>query len=133
MTSSVVRIIWFGIVASMLAIASHFFFGSVFAAGISGSDVVVLQHSYKASENKHELTGMILVPSTCHDLTVRSRDVDANTVALIFETWEKPYAEDCVEEVEPRAFSVVAFAPKEIDFMAVMDGSWLPISVISAK
>jgi len=122
------RILSFFVIAGVVAFATQTFFGSELAAAADESiKAVSIQDHY--SDDVHEISGMVMVPSPCHDLTVRTKDVDANTTAIIFETWEQPYRA-CEQELTPKAFKVVVFAPENIVFKAILDNEWVRLAIV---
>lgn len=122
------RIIWFAVLGCAVSLAAHLFFGSTIAASAEGSlREVALKDRYQ--KGAHHISGMIIVPSACHDLSVRAHDVDPVTILIAFETWQQPYR-DCAKESVPRAFSLVVYAPEEVKFLAVLDQERIPIQVI---
>lgn len=81
------------------------------------------------SPNIHRLAGMIMLPSSCHELTVRTEKLGEHAFKLVFTTWEHPYVE-CIKETTPVAFHEVVFAPAVgITFIATLDGKPLPIII----
>lgn len=128
--SMAVRLAWFGVVAIVVAFAAQTFFGSLLVAA-ADDDVRAIRVRDQFKNDMHELSGMVMVPSACHDLTVRTKDIDPQTTALVFETWEQPYRE-CPQELTPKAFRVVVYAPENIIFKAIMDNSWTQLRIEKA-
>ena len=122
------RIVWYAVLAACFAFAIHIFFGSVFAASADNAiQSILARDDYR--DGAHHLTGTVFVPSDCHELSVRTTDVTAKVTALVFETWEQPYRQ-CKDELTPKAFAVVTYAPKNVQFKALLDGSLVPLTVI---
>lgn len=120
------RLFLFTISAVLVAFAAHVFFGSTLAVSANEDiETVVMRSTYE--DGAHHISGMVMVPSDCHDLNVRTKDLDADTLLLIFETWEQPYRTCTGESHEPRAFRVVAFAPEDVGFRAIFDNEWRPV------
>jgi len=116
----------------MTAFAAHLFFGSIiFAAEEETANRIVMRDNFH--DETHDLSGIVMVPSTCHDLSVRTKDFDANTTFIIFETWEQTYRTDCEKTATPRAITVSVFAPKNIQFKGIFDNEVVPITVIESK
>ena len=124
------RMVWFTIIATLLATASHVFFGSVFAIEEDENNIVVIRDLITPSEQLHEISGFVAAPSNCHELSVRIGDFDADTVFLIFEFWEQPYRNDCIRRDIPRAFKTIAFAPASVQFRGLVDEVVVPMRVI---
>jgi hypothetical protein len=128
----VTRLFIFTIFASLTALSAHLFFGgTIFAEADETSSVISLRDVY---ENKtHELSGIVMVPSTCHEISVRAKDADARTTVVIFETWEQSYRTGCKKTPTPRAIRVMAFAPKYIEFVGIFDNNWVPLNIVLEK
>ncbi|MBI4068236.1 hypothetical protein HY413_02410 [Candidatus Kaiserbacteria bacterium] len=127
-----VRLTLFTVTAIAIAYAAHMFFGSIiFAAAEEDASAIVLRDIYK--NERHELSGIVMVPSTCHDLTVRAKDIDARSTAIILETWEQPFASACDKAPTPRAIHVTAFGPEGLDLRGMQDGAWVPLTIIETR
>jgi len=78
----------------------------------------------------HRLSGMVMVPTACHDLLSRTREIDRANYMLIFETWENPNRV-CNSEEMPRQFHLTLFAPSTgIALQAKLDDVSIPLEVI---
>lgn len=125
-----VRLTFFIVFAVLVAGASHIFFGSIiFAAAQEGASAIVLKDEFK--NGTHELSGIVMVPSSCHDLTVRTKDVTHTMSAVIFETWEQPFIANCDRSPSPRSVQAVLFGAENLDIRAIYDGEWVPIQLVS--
>lgn len=107
------------LIISSCAYGANSFFGEVVNASVA-QEIQTIRVVDSYENGKHSLSGMVVVPSECVDLTVRVRDIDAKTVALVFETWEQPYR-TCTEASTPRAFTASIFAPESTLFRAFLD------------
>lgn len=126
-----VRLTFFIVFAALVAGAAHLFFGSIIsAAAQEEASTIVLKDAFK--NGTHELSGIVMVPSNCHDLTVRTKDVTHTVSAVIFETWEQPFIADCDRTPSPRAVQAILFGPKDLDIRAIYDGEWVPIQLLSS-
>ncbi len=126
-----VRLLVLSAFATLMAIAAQLYFGSIiFASSKAEAQKIVLRDVYQ--KETHELSGIVMVPSDCHDLSVRTREVDADTTALIFETWADPTRE-CGQSAAPRAVRSVVFGPADLEFRALLDGEWIPLRVVNAE
>ena len=124
------RMLVFVVCATLMAVAAQLYFGSIiFASSKEEVQKIVLRDVYQ--KETHELSGMVMVPSDCHDLSVRAREVDADTTALIFETWADPTRE-CEQSATPRAVRSVVFGPADLEFRALLDGEWISLRVVDA-
>ena len=124
-----VRLLWFTIVATSLAYGTHLFFGSIVSASVQ-NDIRTIHVADAFHDGEHDLSGMVMAPSPCYDLTVRTEDVDAKTIALIFETWQQPYRTCGADDPTPRAFTASVFAPANIDFRAFLDSKPVRLDVV---
>lgn len=116
--------------AALIAGAAHLFFGSIiFASSTEELQSIVLRDKYE--HETHELSGIAMVPSDCHELSVRSRDLDARTIVLVLETWEQPSRSDCSKTSAPRAIRAVVYAPKEVRFRALFDSEWVLLKIVN--
>jgi hypothetical protein len=123
------RLTLFTVFASLVAFSAHLFFGSViFAAAEQDTFAITLRDVYE--NETHDLSGIIMAPSACHDISVRAKDVDAGMTAIVFETWEQPYRETCEKSPAPRAIHVLAFGPKDLELRGLLDGEWIPLSIV---
>ncbi len=125
------RLVWFFVVASALTYSVFLVAGNaIHTEALGKSRVVLVRDFLRAGE--HHLSGMVMVPSTCLQLSVSTRDVGDSTYLLEFTTWEQPYI-DCVPEDTPRAFRAVVFAPSVgVRFIGTLDGGPLELAVTPA-
>lgn len=125
-----VRLLMFSIFATLTAVAAELYFGSIiFASAENELQEIVLRDVYR--EEMHELSGMVIVPTDCYDISIRTRDVTARVTAIIFETWEQPSVV-CEKVPTPRAVRASVFGDKELQFRALLDGEWVPLRVVAA-
>ena len=122
------HLVWFFIVSSAVAYGSFLLIGSAIHADAAGSRRAVIIRD-ELARGVHDLSGMLMVPSTCQQITVRGDKVDKFTYRLAFTTWDEP-AVVCAKEETPRAFRTTVFAPSVgVDFNATLDEIALPIAV----
>jgi hypothetical protein len=125
------RLMWFFVVASAIAYSVFLLAGNAIHTQALGDTRVVLVRDY-LKVGEHHLSGMVMVPSTCLQLSVSTREVEPSVYLLAFKTWEQPYV-DCVDEDTPRAFRAVVFAPSVgIRFLGTLDGAPLELAVTLA-
>lgn len=130
MMEMVRHIVWFLIVSSVIAYAVFLVVGSVIANEASASTRVVVARDV-LSPGAHHLSGMVMVPSTCSTLSVRTESVDRFTHRLVFTSWEDPAASECLVEEVPRSFRAVLFAPATgVQILGSLDGMPLTMVVI---
>lgn len=123
------RLAWFAIVTVAISYAAFLFSGSIISAQLSGiNNPVVIRD--ELGPNSHHLYGMVMVPTPCDELFVRTETVSTSTYELLFETWREPSV-TCAEEETPRSFRAVLFAPAAgVNFLATLDGTDLPVAVL---
>ena len=79
---------------------------------------------------EHQLSGMVMVPTSCHELSVDTATISRTDYALVFKTWREPSV-TCSDDEVPRAFHTVLFAPAaNVNITATLDGSGLPLIVL---
>ena len=123
------RLAWIAIVASFVAYSTYFVLGGAIEADASSALKPVVARDL-IQNGAHHLSGMVFVPSGCHELSTSVQALDSVTNVITFETWEAPYVE-CVREPVPRAFRVIAFAPSpDTRFFATLDEEAIPFVVI---
>ncbi len=80
--------------------------------------------------NTHNLSGVVLVPSPCHQLITYTTRIDASNYLLTFETWEDP-SRVCERDFVPRAFHLTLLAPETgIALQGVFNERSVPLEVI---
>lgn len=123
------RLVWFFIVASAIAYSIFLVAGSFITANaIDATHIVQVRDALAA--NEHRLSGIVMVPSSCTELSVRSEKISNTDYELVFSTWQEPSVE-CVLDDTPRAFRAVLFAPAAgINIVGSIDGSPLTLVVI---
>lgn len=123
------RLVWFALAASTLSYAGLLFAGNfVSAQAARAYDPTLVRDEIELGA--HHLSGMVMVPATCDELSMRIEQVDTFTYALRFSTWREPSV-PCTEEETPRAFREVLFAPSAgIHIIATLDERALPIAII---
>lgn len=124
------RLLWFFIVSCAIAYALFLLVGStIHAQAIDQSRVVVARDSL--GQGVHNLAGMVMVHSSCAELSVRTEQLSQNTFELQFSTWNEPSLPSCAQEDTPRSFRALIFAPSVgVNFVATLDDEPLILSVI---
>lgn len=123
------RMVWFVVVAAVLSYASYLLLGSIVNAQAAGKYEPVLIRD-ELAPGAHYLSGMVMVPTPCHQLSVRTEAVSDTAFMLLLRTWREPSV-DCAKNEMPRHFRAVLFAPSAgIEFGATLDGKGLPIVVL---
>lgn len=120
------RLFWLCVLSTAMAYAFFLLFGSIFAVPIQ--EPIILQDAL--TRGKHNVSGMIMVPSPCTELSVKTVKLSATTYTLDIQTWDDP-AVNCQQVQTPRTFSTVAFAPAlGIQFLVYLDGKTVPFQII---
>lgn len=120
------RMVWFGVVASLLAYGTYIVIGTTVSSS-SAQTVTVIRD--EISRGEHRMSGIVVVPSTCQQLSVRAEKLSESAYVLVFRTWSDP-ALPCPDTSAPRSFHAVVFAPATgVTFSATLDDKILPIRV----
>lgn len=128
MLDAVRSLVWFAIVATIACFAIFFVLGNFFVVSAQNSGPMPVRDI--VNSGAHHLSGMIVLPLSCDELSVQPQEISANAYALVFSTWENP-STTCPATPTPREFNAVVFAPASgISFIAVLDGKNVPITVI---
>lgn len=125
------RMLWFFVVASVISYATYLMAGSIVNARASQKNQpVIIRDELRPGE--HHLSGMIMVPTPCDELSVRTEAVSSSTFTLVFRTWHEPSV-TCSSDEVPRYFRTFLFAPATgVRFTATLDGAGFPIFVMPA-
>jgi hypothetical protein len=123
------RMVWFFIVACAVAYIIFLVLGSTIQArAFDESRVVLIRDSLAVGA--HYLSGIVMVPRTCSQLSMSYEKVSDALYSLDFTTWDEPSV-PCKTEETPRSFRSVVFAPSTgISFIGALDGKPLQLSVI---
>ena len=129
MSATISRMAWFLIAATVLAYAVYLVAGNIVRAEASGENLPIIIRD-ELGTGAHHLSGMIMVPSPCHELSVRTQSVSSSTQILLFRTWREPSV-TCSSDRTPRYFRTMIFAPGAgVTFTATLDGAGFPILVV---
>ena len=121
--------VWFFVVATAISYATYITAGSIVSAQASGVYEPIMVRDV-LGPGSHHLSGMVMVPTPCHELTLRTEALSATTYELLFRTWHEPSVK-CDAEKMPRPFRAVLFAPATgVEFVATLDGKSLPVQVL---
>ena len=129
MKDALVRLVWFFIVACATSYVVFLIAGSAIRAqAIDESRIFLIRDSLKPGV--HYLSGIVMAPSTCAQISVRSKQVSTTTYELIFTSWEEPSV-PCVQDDTPRSFRAVVFAPAAgVQFIGSLNEEPLSLAVI---
>jgi hypothetical protein len=124
------RLVWFGIVSAFAAFAIFFVLGNFAVATADDTGPVAIRDVL--SPGVHHLSGMLLLPVSCDELTVETTQSSATSYVLQFHTWQNPSV-PCPASPTPRAFQTIVFAPSTgTSFTATLDGTSFPITILPA-
>ena len=122
------RLLWALIVTMAISYVAFLFFGSIIVADTESKTPVRIRDDF--NRGIHRFSGIVDVPSECHQLTVRTQTMSRTMVMLVFETWEEPSI-PCKKEPSPRFFTAAAFTPAfGVSILATMDGRPFPIRIV---
>lgn len=123
------RLAWFTAVAIVVAYVASALLGGIVNAKASGqNDPVFIRDKLHA--NEHDLSGMIMVPTPCDELSVQTESISQTDFALLFKTWHEPSV-TCNSDATPRAFEAVLFAPATgVTFTATLNNKDIPVAVV---
>lgn len=122
------RLTTFGIASCFVAYVIFIVAGAAIRAqAVEQSRVVWVRDVI--SPNRHMMSGIVVVDSTCTELIVQPQQVSEIAYELHFTTWEYPNIE-CEHTPTPRAFHTAVFAPAAgVEFIATLDNRPLPIII----
>ena len=98
------RMLWFLVVASFVAYAVYLVAGNIVNAQASGEGIPVIVRD-ELGRGVHHLSGMVMVPSPCDQLSVRVEPSSDTMFVLLFRTWREPSV-DCAAERRNFSYSL---------------------------
>src|SRR3989344_9175278 len=108
MKEMVSRLLWIVVTTVTLSYATYLVAGSiVHAQGSRENQPIIIRDELEPGV--HHLSGMVMVPTPCDQLSVRTEAISSSTFTLIFRTWREPSTE-CDSDETPRYFRTVLFA-----------------------
>lgn len=126
------RLLWIATTLVLAAYAAYLFFGSIVEAETQETLTRVEVYDFIDREKKtHRLSGMIMVPTRCHEVRVKVGEEEGHP-HLLFSTFGDVHG--CAPELSPRSFVVVVSAPlvgsiftasldwQEVDFVIISRG-----------
>ncbi|MEK7133893.1 MAG: hypothetical protein AAB804_02385 [Patescibacteria group bacterium] len=125
------RMMWFTAISVVISYGIYLLVGNTLYARASGAYEPILVRDV-IGPGSHYLSGMIMVPTPCDELYVRTHAVSSTTFLLSFKTWREPSV-SCTEDRTPRPFHATLFGPATgVNFGATLDGVGQPIVVLPA-
>ena len=122
------RLLLITAVISLIAYGAYLFFASSVQAETEKPLITVEVYDFIDSTAKtHRLSGIIMVPTACHEIHVKTEEKGPGIYHLYFTTFGDVHG--CAPEPEPRAFRTVVPAPLVgVRFTASLD--WHPLDFI---
>ena len=118
------RLAWIFVLVASVGFASYLFIGSIFALPATPQHVLAED---VVTQGQHQISGVIMVPTPCHVLSVHVQEVYQYSYRIEFDTWQQPFR-DCTRNPVPQFFRTTAFGPSiGSSFSVTLDGS--PISL----
>lgn len=116
------------IFAIVLSYASYIFFGSVVRAEIEEPlDRVEVYDFIDVPQKTHRLSGIIMMPSKCHELRVKTKELEPGKYHVYFSSFGDFHG--CATEATPIAFREYVRAPVVgTEFTASLD--WRPLDFV---
>lgn len=128
MADMIRRLVWFAIVAAAATFAIFVVLGNFATLGAASEGPVPIHDL--VSSGSHRLSGMLLLPLSCDEISVRIQSISPNVYELAFQTWQDPSVQ-CPASPTPRLFQTIVLAPQSgVSFVATLDGKAFPISII---
>lgn len=123
------RLVWIIIVVSAVSYGTYLVSGSFFESQAADRYAPVYVRD-SLSAGAHHMSGMVMVPGACYELSVEPKELSGVRYHLDFKTWQDPSVE-CGDGRVSRQFHTLVFAPSAgVDFTAALDGRSMPIVVI---
>lgn len=122
-------LIWFAVVAAAATFAIFVVLGSEVTAHAQDPGPAVFHDVI--SPGAHQLSGIVLVPYACDELTVQPEKIAGAEYELVFTTWKDPSIA-CPETPTARGFETVLFAPSlGITIIAALDSQAMPVRLVT--
>ena len=123
------RLLWSGLATTLGRYASTLLVGSVVSAQAAAARPPVSGRDELAA-GMHRLSGMVMVPSACDELSVRTEKLGDYSYGLVFKTWREP-AIQCSEGEVARSFHTVLYGPATgVTITASLDGRGFAILLL---
>ncbi len=120
------RIFWLCAFSVGFAYIFSVLFGGVFEVR---KQPAIIMHDVLGA-GMHAISGVIMVPSPCTELSVKTIKVSPTVYTLQFQTWEDPSV-DCAQVETERTFNTTTYAPAVgIQFLVYLDEKTVPFQII---
>lgn len=112
----------------VLSYAAYLFFGSIVNAEIEEPMTRVEVYDFIDTSTKtHRLSGIIMVPTRCHELSVKTKELKPGTYHVYFSTFGDVHG--CADDPQPLSFREYVTAPiVGSEFTASLD--WRPLEFV---
>lgn len=118
MSDASARLLTFSLFLGVFAYIIYMFMGAMFQGEFEHR--IAIRDSIRPGQ--HFISGTVMVPSACHQVSVKTQYMGTSTYAIILHTWEEPSVR-CEKTSVPRAFSEVLYAPSfGVQFAVFLDG-----------
>lgn len=116
------------IFAAILSYAAFLFFGSVVRAESEKPLTRVEVYDFVDTATKtHRLSGIIMVPTKCHSVRVKTKELEPGTFHVYFSSYGDEHG--CANDPQPLAFREYVVAPLVgVEFTASLD--WKPLDFV---
>lgn len=123
--------VWYTLV-SIFAVYGFFLIVGTYSRTkmVTRQEPMHVRDSYSVETRAHTLSGYVMVPTACDQLTVSTQEVAPATYMLKFSTWRETSVDCKKDEPVSRSFRAVVAAPAVgSHFVATLNGTSLPIVV----
>ena len=122
------QMLWILIVGFAISYGSYLFFGTISIDGAKSTARIAAIDVVRAGE--HHISGVVLVPSRCHMLSVKAQELSAFSYRLAFRTWQEP-SRNCTQGQVAEGFNTIVFAPSlGVNFDATVNDTPVPFDLI---
>jgi hypothetical protein len=128
MLERVRHLVWFAIIATAVSYCLLVVIGNFVTASAENNGPLLVHDVVKPGA--HNLSGMLMVPSACDQLSVHPEKVSASTYMLAFQTWQDASV-PCPPRETPREFNAIVLSSSSVQFLATLNGNGFPIRIIS--
>ncbi len=125
--------VWILLVTTAISYAAYLFFGSFVAAETEKPlNEVDVYDLIDRAQHTHRLSGILMVPTACHSISVVTKKTGVGMYQLSFSSFGD--AHGCAQDPQPRAFRAVISAPiLGNTFTASFDGKPLDFRIVSSN
>lgn len=116
------------VITALLSYATYLFFGNIVQAETAKPLMRVEAHDLlDPAAGTHRLSGMVMVPTPCHSIKVKTQELEPGKFHVYFSTFGDEHG--CEADPQPRTFRQTVKAPLiGTEFSASID--WKPLDFI---